>query len=68
MSEDRQQRAEGRRDWPGGLVRRQQPAQLDSPAERLASMWQLALDAWALRGEELPDYERADMPGELIRP
>ncbi len=31
-------------------------------AERLAMMWPLALDAWALTGRPLPDYERAETP------
>ena len=31
-------------------------------------MWQLALDAWALTGQPLPDYDRASIPGRLIRP
>jgi hypothetical protein len=31
-------------------------------------MWQLALDAWSVSGASLPDYDRATIPGRLIRP
>ena len=36
-------------------------------AERLAMMWPLALDAFALAGQPLPTYTRSDMPGRVIR-
>lgn len=36
-------------------------------AQRLATMWQLALDAWSFTGRALPDYARADAPIRLIR-
>ena len=36
--------------------------------ERLAMMWQLALDAWASAGRQLPEYTRENMPGRVIRP
>ncbi len=35
--------------------------------ERLAMMWPLACDAWASRGEPLPEYTRENMPGRVIR-
>lgn len=35
--------------------------------ERLAMMWPLALSAWSLTGQPLPDYTRAQMPGRVIR-
>ena len=38
-----------------------------TPQERLASMWQLALDAWAMSGKPLPVYTRAEIPGVVIR-
>ena len=64
---DREERARARRTWPGGLTTEHAPAQLPTAEARLASMWQLALDAWALQGRELPRYTRAEMPGRLIR-
>lgn len=39
-----------------------------SPAERLAMVQRLTLDAWAMSGRPLPSYGRADMPGRVIRP
>jgi hypothetical protein len=35
--------------------------------ERLAMMWQLALDAWAAAGHSLPTYARSEMPGRIYR-
>jgi hypothetical protein len=68
MSSERELRALRRRNWPGGLSTEHRAAQLDTAEERLATMWQLALDAWSLSGEPLPVYERETMPGRLIRP
>lgn len=28
-----------------------------SPAQRLSMMWQLTIDAWAFKGEAIPDFE-----------
>lgn len=68
MPTERELRAQHRQHWSGGLTRTHEPAQLPTPQERLASMWQLALDAWSLRAEALPTYERAQIPGRLLRP
>ena len=38
------------------------------PAEALAGMWQLAVDAWVLSGQPLPSYAREEMPGRVTRP
>jgi hypothetical protein len=38
-----------------------------TPEQRLAMMWPLALDAWALAGRPLPDYPRREAPGRVIR-
>jgi hypothetical protein len=35
---------------------------------RLAMMWRLAQEAWALAGRALPAYDRAHRPGRLYRP
>ena len=35
--------------------------------QRLQMMWRLALDAWASSGQPLPSYERAQIPGKVIR-
>ena len=36
--------------------------------ERLAMMWPLACEAWALAGRAMPDYPRHRMPIRVIRP
>jgi hypothetical protein len=36
-------------------------------AERIAMMWPLALEAWAVAGLPLPDYSRASSPSRLLR-
>lgn len=38
-----------------------------TPAERLAMMWPLALEAFALSGRPQPEYRRADAPVALRR-
>jgi hypothetical protein len=68
MPSERELRALRRQRWSGGLTRTHEPAQLHTPEERLASMWQLALDAWSMQGEALPDYTRGEIPGRVIRP
>jgi len=65
--DDRAARRAARADWPGALTSEQTPAQLGTAEARIASMWQLALDAWAAQGLELPRYTRATMPGALWR-
>jgi len=61
------ERARARRTWP---VRRfslggEPPDDLRATTtaeERLAMMWPLALEAWALAGRDVPDYERSNAP------
>jgi hypothetical protein len=36
--------------------------------ERIALVWQLTLEGWAVRHDSLPTYERSAMPGRLVRP
>ena len=38
-----------------------------SATERLAMVWPLTLVSWALAGREIPDYERENTPGTLLR-
>lgn len=35
--------------------------------ERLALVWTLTREQWALAGLPYPDYERAQMPGTVVR-
>lgn len=36
-------------------------------AERVAMVWRLTVDAWALGGAAIPDYDRAHTPGRMVR-
>ncbi len=44
-----------------------EPTDERSPSELVASVWAITCDAWASAGKPLPSYERADMPGRVIR-
>jgi hypothetical protein len=72
MSDERAQRAAARARWPLVKVRLDQeaaPSVSDaSPEQRVAMVWALTLDAWAIRGEPIPDYPRALAPGRILRP
>lgn len=72
MSDDAAARAKARSTWP---VRRfklgEEPSEdlssTTTPEERVAMMWQLAVDGWSISGRPFPSYTRATMPGALIR-
>jgi hypothetical protein len=36
-------------------------------AERVALVWQLTREAWALSGVPVPDYRRCETPGKIVR-
>lgn len=38
-----------------------------SPSTCVAMVWALTLDAWACGGRALPDYDRRQAPGRLLR-
>jgi hypothetical protein len=72
MNDDEAARAArraARATWP--IVRctleTMEDAQPTTPEGRLASMWQIARDGWAWRGEALPAYERSAIPGRIVR-
>jgi hypothetical protein len=73
MTDQRQRRAAARSTWP---VRRfrlgEEPgddlSDSTTPEERLAMMWELAVEAWTLAGREVPDYDRRLAPGRVTRP
>ena len=63
---EREARAERRRQtWTGGPGEQEQPA--TTASERLAAVWQVSCDAWALSGRSMPDYRREEMPGRVLR-
>ncbi len=70
MADD--ERSRGRAHWPVRAFRvGEQPSEdlslSTTPEERLAMMWPLALDAWALTGQALPDYSRRETPVRAAR-
>lgn len=65
-------RAVSRRNWPIRVYRLgEEPSEdlsaVTTAAERLAMMWPLALDAWAVAGRPLPDYPRHLAPVRILR-
>ena len=71
-NEVRAARAAARRNWPVHKTTLAEQSTAAAPSastaeERLAMMWQLALDAWALTGRAIPDYPRHEAPGRVIR-
>jgi hypothetical protein len=68
----RAQRKLARRSWP---VRRfelgSEPDENLSASttaeERLAMMWELSRQAWALSGRPSPAYDRSEAPGRVVR-
>jgi len=73
MNQDaRAKRVSRRSTWPGRKMTLEEAAMEESsgpvPAEQLFQvMWQMAVDAWALSGREIPTYTRANTPGKVIR-
>ena len=70
--EARAARARARATWAGRVARdgTHAPAlapPASTPGERLAMVWRLTLDAWAFSGRAIPDYERKDAPGRVLR-
>jgi hypothetical protein len=61
------ERRAGRASWPVRVYRLGAGPGDDlsgqtAPAQRLAMMWPLALEAWALTGRPLPSYGRHEVP------
>jgi hypothetical protein len=72
-SDDLEARRAKRQSWPISKHRLSDDASDDlsattTPAERIAMMWPLALEAWRVAGRELPTYARKDIPCRLFRP
>lgn len=71
MNDSRIARAAARATWIGRLttLRDHTPQPLDpgTPSERFNRVTALTLAAWAMTGEPLPSYTRAEMPGRILR-
>jgi hypothetical protein len=70
--ESRKKRAAARATWPlRKLALDQEDGVHDLSAlnasERFAMVWRLTQDAWAFRGEPIPDYARSETPIRVIR-
>jgi hypothetical protein len=66
-------RAASRRTWPVRLVAlgaepREGLDRSTTPEERLAMVWSLTVEAWALSGQPMPAYPRAETPVRLCWP
>lgn len=64
-------RAAARADWP---IRVRQLGDDDetilhdtTPEQRIGMMWELVVQAWAVAGIPIPDYERHEMPVRITR-
>ena len=70
-SDERAARAKDRGEWPvsshelgstpGANLRGSTTAE-----ERLAMMWELAQQSWALSGRPFPKYKRSEIPGRIV--
>jgi hypothetical protein len=72
MANSAAERARARRSWPGRVtdLAHAVPALADAATngrERVAMVWRITLDAWALAGLPWPTYDRAHMPGRVLR-
>ena len=66
-------RAAARAHWPGLKTTLAEAPGDDLSAsttaeQRVAMVWELSAQAWALTVRPVPDYTRAEMPGRVIRP
>lgn len=67
--EDEAKRRQARASWPVRVHRLDDDEGLDdtTPEQRVGMMWELAVQAWALAGLPMPDYDRAHMPVRVLR-
>jgi hypothetical protein len=65
-------RRKAREKWPVVVLHLNEDSDdisdVTTPAERIAMMWPLALEAWRLAGRPIPDYDRAHTPCRVFRP
>lgn len=69
--DDRARRARARAGWAGQLRRLEDVPDEElvkgTPGELIGLVRELTLAAWAMRGEPIPDYDRRDAPGRVLR-
>jgi hypothetical protein len=72
-AEARKERARRRAGWPVSVATLATDADAEdlrettTAVERVLMVWRLTQDAWALTGKPLPEYDRRNMPGRVIR-
>ena len=70
QQDDAAARRARRATWPVRIVRRgEEPHDSEdtTPEERIAMMWELAVQAWGMAGIPIPDYDRAHTPIKVVR-
>jgi len=72
MDPERAERARRRAAWPSALSTLEDQADAaivrhGTAEERIAMVWRVTLDAWAISGRPLPRYTRAQMPVRIVR-
>lgn len=63
---DRRSRYAIARAYPIGREPDDDLIERTTPAERLALVWQLTLEAWSLAGFPIPEYSRARVPLRVV--
>jgi hypothetical protein len=61
-----------RSSWPVKVYRLGEEPSNDlsestSPEERLTMMWELAERGWVLAGRSFPEYDRKNVPGQVLQ-
>lgn len=65
---EKNERQRERSNWPIRVRRLGEEAIDDTtPEQRIAMMWELAVQAWAIAGKPIPDYDRAHTPVRILR-
>jgi len=69
MTDDELARRLARSQWPVTMHRLGEPASLDAttPLERVGMMWDLVVQAYAIAGIPIPDYDRTHTPVRVRR-
>lgn len=69
MQDDEQARREARRHWPITVhaLDSEPPLDATTPLQRVGMMWELAVQAYAIAGIAIPDYDRAHAPVRVLR-
>jgi hypothetical protein len=70
MHDDAEARRAARANWPiriGRLGDEAVGAAGLTPEQRIGMMWELVVQAWAVAGKPIPDYDRAHTPVRRIR-